>query len=114
MAVSYQDWRGRVVEVTDETLAAVLEALDDERRPAPTAGGAVAAGAVAPSPRGRSWGFAVQLYSVRSRGSWGHGDLRDRLREAANEGQPAQRRHPGNAERDTNEQPPVEEKSRIE
>jgi 4-alpha-glucanotransferase len=70
------------VEVTDETLAAVLEALDDERRPPPTAGGAaaagaVAAGAVAPLPRGRSWGFAVQLYSVRSRGSWGHGDLRD-------------------------------------
>ena len=77
MAVSYQDWRGRVVEVTDETLAAVLEALDGERRPAPTAGGAVTAGAVAPFPRGRSWGFAVQLYSVRSRGSWGHGDLRD-------------------------------------
>jgi len=77
VAVSYQDWRGRVVEVTDETLAAVLEALDGERRPAPTAGGAVTAGAVAPFPRGRSWGFAVQLYSVRSRGSWGHGDLRD-------------------------------------
>ncbi len=28
-------------------------------------------------PRERSWGFAVQLYSLRSRGSWGHGDLRD-------------------------------------
>ena len=27
--------------------------------------------------RGRHWGFAVQLYSVRSRGSWGHGDFRD-------------------------------------
>ncbi|HEX4660242.1 MAG TPA: 4-alpha-glucanotransferase, partial [Streptosporangiaceae bacterium] len=25
----------------------------------------------------RSWGFAVQLYSLRSRGSWGHGDFRD-------------------------------------
>ena len=34
-------------------------------------------GAVAPLPPRRSWGFAVQLYSVRSRGSWGHGDLRD-------------------------------------
>src|SRR6202000_1487580 len=33
--------------------------------------------AVAPVPEGRSWGFAVQLYSVRSAGSWGHGDLRD-------------------------------------
>jgi 4-alpha-glucanotransferase len=28
-------------------------------------------------PAGRSWGFTVQLYSVRSRRSWGHGDLRD-------------------------------------
>lgn len=26
---------------------------------------------------GRSWGFAAQLYSVRSRGSWGVGDLAD-------------------------------------
>jgi len=34
-------------------------------------------GAVAPVPAGRSWGFAVQLYSLRSRASWGHGDLRD-------------------------------------
>ncbi len=30
-----------------------------------------------PVPAGRSWGFTIQLYSVRSRGSWGHGDLRD-------------------------------------
>jgi 4-alpha-glucanotransferase len=64
-----------VVEVTDETLAAVLEALDDER--CPVAAETPTAGAVAPWPRRRSWGFAVQLYSVRSRGSWGHGDLRD-------------------------------------
>ena len=28
-------------------------------------------------PAERSWGFTVQLYSLRSRGSWGHGDLRD-------------------------------------
>ncbi len=35
------------------------------------------AAAAAPAPRGRSWGFALQLYSLRSRRSWGHGDLRD-------------------------------------
>jgi 4-alpha-glucanotransferase len=75
VAVSYRDWRGRVMEVGDQTLAAVLEALDDERCPA--AAKAPATGAVAPFPRRRSWGFVVQLYSVRSRGSWGHGDLRD-------------------------------------
>jgi 4-alpha-glucanotransferase len=32
--------------------------------------------AAPPGPR-LSWGFTVQLYSVRSRQSWGHGDLRD-------------------------------------
>jgi 4-alpha-glucanotransferase len=31
----------------------------------------------APAPGTRSWGFAVQLYSLRSRQSWGHGDLGD-------------------------------------
>ena len=74
MAVSYRDWRGRTVEVSDQTLAAVLDALgDDLPRPA----GVRVTGARAPFPRQRSWGFTVQLYSVRSRGSWGHGDLRD-------------------------------------
>jgi 4-alpha-glucanotransferase len=77
VAVSYQNWRGRLVEVPDETLAAVLGALgDDDPPPAPSPGGSTAA-AVAPFPGHRSWGFTVQLYSVRSRASWGHGDLRD-------------------------------------
>ena len=35
------------------------------------------AAVTAPMPEARAWGFAVQLYSLRSRGSWGHGDLRD-------------------------------------
>ena len=84
VAVSYQNWRGRLVEVPDETLAAVLCALGDDgalghdralggdERPA-----GAPAHARAPFPARRSWGFAVQLYSVRSRASWGHGDLRD-------------------------------------
>ncbi len=85
MAVSYQDWRGRLVEVPDETLAAVLSALGDDWAPGddePRGGvgdpGVQAlGGAVAPFPARRSWGFAAQLYSVRSRASWGHGDLHD-------------------------------------
>jgi 4-alpha-glucanotransferase len=85
VAVSYHNWRGRLIEVSDKTLAAVLGALEDERCPA--AAKAPAAGAVAPFPRTRSWGFAVQLYSVRSRGSWGHGDLRDLANLAAWSGQ---------------------------
>ena len=76
VAVSYQDWRGRAVEVSDETLVAVLEALGNGR-PYQAVSGYGERGARAPWPARRSWGFVVQLYSVRSSGSWGHGDLRD-------------------------------------
>ena len=75
VAVSYQNWRGRHVEVPDETLAAVLGALGGYEPPAPSSG--TPPSARAPFPARRSWGFAVQLYSVRSRASWGHGDLHD-------------------------------------
>ena len=79
VAISYQNWRDRLVEVPDETLAAVLGALGDDEAPAGSSQSEVQAlgGAVAPFPARRSWGFAVQLYSVRSRASWGHGDLHD-------------------------------------
>ena len=85
VAVSYQNWQGRLVEVSDETLAAVLDAAEvpelpvDHGDPEPPRGrsAAVRDGPVAPFPDRRSWGFTVQLYSVRSRASWGHGDLRD-------------------------------------
>ena len=85
VAVSYKNWRGRLVEVPDETLAGVLSALGDDTAlgtGGPRAGSAdpvvrALGGAVAPFPARRSWGFAAQLYSVRSRASWGHGDLHD-------------------------------------
>jgi 4-alpha-glucanotransferase len=72
VAFRYENWRGRQVEVPDETLAAVLDALGD----CEAASGPVPA-ATAPFPSRRAWGLAVQLYSLRSRASWGHGDLRD-------------------------------------
>src|SRR6266702_7087364 len=74
VAVSYQNWRGRHVEVPDETLDAVLAALGENGMPADRAGPMAG---TAPFPARRSWGFATQLYSVRSRASWGHGDLHD-------------------------------------
>jgi 4-alpha-glucanotransferase len=116
IAPFYLDWREERVEVSGETLEAILAALDSvpeagaqaggsDRKCAARPGGADAghgagaragqdgagaragqdgAGAragqdgVRPrAPGGRSWGFTVQLYSVRSRSSWGHGDLRD-------------------------------------
>jgi 4-alpha-glucanotransferase len=79
----YRDWQGRRVSVPAETLAAILDVLE---QPAPTAAGS---DADQPAPRpaentprlelppSRQWGFTVQLYSVRSAGSWGHGDLHD-------------------------------------
>jgi 4-alpha-glucanotransferase len=81
--------RGKQVRVGDETLAAILDALDrapgSAGRPAPggqdhaeRAGPGPAAALARPRvPDRRSWGFAVQLYSLPSRGSWGHGDFRD-------------------------------------
>jgi 4-alpha-glucanotransferase len=119
VATSYQDWRGQRVEVSEETLTAILAALGEHSgqavqpglaapsaaapsaaAPSAAAPSAAApsaavrsaaartavnlrpghealAGATAPAPHGRSWGFALQLYSLRSRRSWGHGDLRD-------------------------------------
>jgi 4-alpha-glucanotransferase len=74
VAVSYQDWQGREVAVPEQTLAAVLEALGDAEPAAPLTPPSTA---VAPCPSRRVWGFGVQLYSVRSRASWGHGDFRD-------------------------------------
>jgi 4-alpha-glucanotransferase len=94
----YRDWRDQRVEVSDETLAAILAALDSVPEVAGDAVGVAAApgtGRAAPEtataetetadpgagrprvPAGRSWGLTVQLYSVRSRASWGHGDLHD-------------------------------------
>jgi 4-alpha-glucanotransferase len=82
--------RGKKVRVSDETLIALLEALDRApgvpAEPAPggtdhaqgRAGPDPAAALLRPRvPESRSWGFTVQLYSLRSRDSWGHGDFRD-------------------------------------
>src|SRR5882724_13061016 len=73
VAVSYQNWRGQHVEVPDETLAAVLAALSrpgGNDPPRISRARRAARPPVAPWPARRGWGFAVQLYSVRSRASW--------------------------------------------
>lgn len=83
IAPTYQNWRHEQVEVPLETIEYLLAALDRS-----AALGAPQASAGQPAepppvpaiplmPGERSWGFTVQLYSVRSRQSWGHGDLRD-------------------------------------
>jgi 4-alpha-glucanotransferase len=111
IAPVYQDSRNQTVEVSAETLIAILAALDEVPEPDPrhrAAPGEVAScrpasqpaevasrrpasqpaearpAAAKPAgherprvPASRSWGFTVQLYSLRSRASWGHGDLKD-------------------------------------
>jgi 4-alpha-glucanotransferase len=96
VSASYLDWRKERVEVPAQSLKAIVEALagSHERaaqraaREAPAQRAASQAQTPAPGPASgpadlpripqtRSWGFAIQLYSVRSRRSWGHGDLRD-------------------------------------
>lgn len=76
ISASYVDWRRQRVEVPADTLQAIIDALGewpDHERPARVPSPALEP----PLPRQRSWGLAVQLYSVRSRRSWGHGDLHD-------------------------------------
>jgi 4-alpha-glucanotransferase len=100
IAPRYVNWLGEHVYVPDAALVAILAALEapppSAQPPAAAAGpdaaaagpdaaaaeagaGAAAwpASARAPLPDRRSWGLTVQLYSVRSRQSWGHGDLHD-------------------------------------
>lgn len=92
IATDYHDWRGQHVDVPAETLAAILDVLDqpppvdepwadgtgpDEPWPDETERGSGYERLRLTLPAGRQWGFTVQLYSVRSSRSWGHGDLRD-------------------------------------
>ena len=79
----YNNWRGQRVEVPEETLTSVLHILEQVPEPdvisvpgASTAGQPGRLGV----PMERQWGFAVQLYSLRSKESWGHGDLHDLAR----------------------------------
>jgi 4-alpha-glucanotransferase len=80
---SYFSWQGKLVETESHVEAAILDAMDARsarprrlQRP--------------PLPRTRcetgperAWGWAVQLYALRSRQSWGIGDLSDLRRFAS-------------------------------
>jgi 4-alpha-glucanotransferase len=89
VSASYLNWRRERVDVSADTLHAIIEALGDlpgrDRRvtgprPAGQSRDATPGGRPPGSPRiprTRRWGLCAQLYSVRSRRSWGHGDLRD-------------------------------------
>lgn len=91
MTTAYRDWQDRKIQVSDQTLEAVLAVLGSAPPPSRARRGTAASGLsgplaapwhpgdhpAAPAAPRSGWGFTVQLYSVRSRQSWGHGDLRD-------------------------------------
>src|SRR6202162_5723833 len=73
----YFSYRGDVVETSPATQEAILAAMGASGEAPPSAAHKkVPADSCAPPPE-RVWGWAVQLYAVRSRESWGVGDLAD-------------------------------------
>jgi 4-alpha-glucanotransferase len=83
IAPDYENWRHERVQVPEATLVALLAALDRaavagaaDASPGPGTHATAPAG-IPNLPEHRTWGFTIQLYSVRSRRSWGHGDLAD-------------------------------------
>lgn len=103
VALSYEDWAGKRVDVAAESVERVLAALGAPPVHAPGAPGGAEPGADDPDtadsatanpgpeptghpltavPRvppgtGRLWGWQLQLYQLRSETSWGIGDYRD-------------------------------------
>ncbi len=74
---AYHGWQGELVVTPPETEAAILAAMGAESdRPPPVRRPRTQARRCAPAPD-RAWGWAVQLYALRSRESWGIGDLAD-------------------------------------
>jgi 4-alpha-glucanotransferase len=72
---SYTGFKGDLIESPPATIEAILEAIATGDEP-PAATPHPPGGQCAPAPE-RAWGWAVQLYAVRSRSSWGIGDLAD-------------------------------------
>jgi len=67
VATTYENWQGVHVAVDPEVIAKVLRLLDvDPWAPRPAL-------QAAPS----TWGWMIQVYSLRSAGSWGVGDFAD-------------------------------------
>jgi 4-alpha-glucanotransferase len=78
---SHYDGLGRHREVEPSVLARILEAISarggEPRPPDLAAEQVLPAFQGAPTLPQRSWAIAVQLYGVRSRRNWGHGDFTD-------------------------------------
>src|SRR5450756_980969 len=73
----YFGFRGDVVGTTPETDGALLAAMGATGDHAPRVRGQQAPPAKCQSAPIRTWGWAAQIYAMRSRDSWGIGDFTD-------------------------------------
>jgi 4-alpha-glucanotransferase len=74
---AYYGWQGDLVQTSTETEQAILTAMGAAgERPPRLRMAAVSPDPCTPPPK-RAWGWAVQLYALRSKDSWGVGDLAD-------------------------------------
>ena len=77
---AYHGWQGDLVTASPEVEAAILEAMGaDTDMPPPQPVPPESDGRCEAGPE-RAWGWAIQLYAVRSRDSWGIGDFADLAR----------------------------------
>jgi 4-alpha-glucanotransferase len=74
---SYHGWTGELVEATPEAEQAVLAAMGAGGGGPPRARRHRFPPGLCASAPDRAWGWAVQLYALRSRDSWGIGDMAD-------------------------------------
>ena len=74
---AYYGWQGDLEETAPETEQAILDAMGATRdRPPRLRVRGLSPDPCQPAPR-RTWGWSVQLYALRSKSSWGVGDLAD-------------------------------------
>src|ERR1700742_1350060 len=74
---SYVDAQGRPRRVAAKTVERIVAVLRGTGAPIPTASAAIAVDSpdqAFQGASGRHWLLAAQLYAVRSRRNWGHGD----------------------------------------
>jgi 4-alpha-glucanotransferase len=73
----YFGYRGDVIETQPETEAAILAAMGATSDHPPRARRLALPPGQCEPPPARAWGWAAQIYAMRSRDSWGIGDLAD-------------------------------------
>ena len=74
---SYYGWQGNLVETPHATSEAILNAMGATQDKPPRARRPKLPQEPCAPPPKRTWGWAIQLYALRSRESWGIGDLAD-------------------------------------